>query len=183
MSAAFLLSLRRRIMTGPELLSRCAEVLPRRNRFGMPCAPRLTRRIRPGPLPRASAIAEGDEVGGDSSGGGRSDSGRAYDGMAGSEADMGTMPSGVDCREPLRYEAVSAGLGRALGMLMAVVMRAKLGWGEGMRGRPWAWAWASWNSDMAVVVVGRGRDAGQYAFMVSEDAGWGAVRASGRHCE
>jgi hypothetical protein len=51
--------------------------------------------------------------------------------MAGSEDETGTMPSGVDCREPLRYEAVRAGLARA-GMVMA---RAKLGEGEGMRGR------------------------------------------------
>jgi hypothetical protein len=63
-------------MTGPELLSRCAVVLPRRNLFGMPCAPRLTLRISPGPLPKASAMADGDDVGGDKTGGGRSDSGR-----------------------------------------------------------------------------------------------------------
>ena len=44
--------------------------------------------------------------------------------MAGSEADMGTMPSGVDWRlEELRNEAVRAGLGRP-GMLMAAVLRA-----------------------------------------------------------
>lgn len=47
---------------------------------------------------------------------------------------IGTMPSGVDCREALRYEGVDAGLPREPGMLMAAVMRAKLGDGDGMRG-------------------------------------------------
>ena len=68
--------------------------------------------------------------------------------MAGSEDETGTMPSGVDCREPLReplrYEAVRAGLERA-GMVMA---RPKLGEGEGMRGREMA----SCSSDMVVDV-------------------------------
>jgi hypothetical protein len=149
-SAAVLLSLRRRIITGPELLSRWAEVLFRRKRFGIPCAPRLTRRINPGPFPKASAIAEGDEVGGDwndcNVGGGRSDSGRVYEGIAGSDDEHGTMPSGVDCSEPLRLlHGASAGLPRA-GMVMA---RPKLGDGEGMRGRECA-SWCS--RDMLVVV-------------------------------
>lgn len=47
---------------------------------------------------------------------------------------MGTMPSGVDCREVLRYEGVVAGLPLEPGMLMAAVMRAKLGDGDGIRG-------------------------------------------------
>jgi hypothetical protein len=47
------------------------------------------------------------------------------------------MPSGVDCSEPLNSEGVEAGLPRELGILMAadVMLRAKLGAGEGMRGR------------------------------------------------
>jgi hypothetical protein len=70
-------------------------------------------------LPRASAIAEGDDVGGDCSvGGGKSDSGRVYEGMAGSDDEQGTMPSGVDCKEPLRLHGARAGLPRA-GMVMA----------------------------------------------------------------
>jgi hypothetical protein len=36
---------------------------------------------------------------------------------------------------------------------MAAVMRAKLGWGEGMRGR----GCGSWNSDMVVVVNGKAK--------------------------
>jgi hypothetical protein len=45
------------------------------------------------------------------------------------------MPSGVDWSEPLKRDGVDDGLPRELGMLMAAVMRAKLGAGEGMRGR------------------------------------------------
>jgi hypothetical protein len=45
------------------------------------------------------------------------------------------MPSGVDWSEPLKHEGVEAGLPRELGMLMAADVRAKLGEGEGMRGR------------------------------------------------
>jgi hypothetical protein len=60
------------------------------------------------------------------------------------------MPSGVDWSEPLKTEGVEAGLPRELGMLMAAVMRAKLGEGEGMRGREWC----SWKRDMLVVVDG-----------------------------
>jgi hypothetical protein len=47
------------------------------------------------------------------------------------------MPSGVDWSEPLNNEGVEAGLPRELGMLIAadVMLRAKLGAGEGMRGR------------------------------------------------
>lgn len=59
------------------------------------------------------------------------------------------MPSGVDWSEPLNTEGVEAGLPRELGMLMAAVIRAKLGEGEGMRGRESC----SWNSDMVVAVV------------------------------
>lgn len=64
--------------------------------------------------------------------------------MAGKEEEMGSMPSGVDWREPLRMEGVEAGLPRELGMLMAAVIRAKLGEGEGMRGR----GRVSWKRDM-----------------------------------
>jgi hypothetical protein len=46
-------------------------------------------------------------------------------------------------------EGVEDGLPRELGMLMAAVMRAKLGAGEGMRGREWC----SWKRDIVVVVV------------------------------
>lgn len=57
-------------------------------------------------------------------------------GTAGSEDGAnGTMPSGVDWSEPLKQEGVDAGLPRELGMLMAADVRAKLGEGEGMRGR------------------------------------------------
>lgn len=48
---------------------------------------------------------------------------------------MGTIPSGVDWREALRYEGVDAGLPRELGMLMAAVIFLKLGDGDGIRGR------------------------------------------------
>lgn len=54
------------------------------------------------------------------------------------------MPSGVDWREPLRYEGIIAGLPLEVGMVMAVVVRAKVGEGEGMRGR----ALPSCRSDM-----------------------------------
>ena len=48
-------------------------------------------------------MADGDDVGPAVIGGGRSDSGRLYDGTAGSELEIiGTMPSGVDWREPVR---------------------------------------------------------------------------------
>ena len=70
-------------------------------------------------------------------GGERRDSGRLYEGMAGSEEEIvGTMPSGVDWREPfkpLRYERV--GLPRDEGMAMEAVLRAKLFEGEGILGR------------------------------------------------
>lgn len=41
-------------------------------------------------------MADGEDVGGGNNGGGRRESGKVYEGIAGSEADMGTMPSGVD---------------------------------------------------------------------------------------
>ena len=64
--------------------------------------------------------------------------------MAGRDDEQGTMPSGVDWREPFRFHGARAGLPRA-GMLMA---RAKLGDGEGMRGREME----SWSSDDMLVV-------------------------------
>jgi hypothetical protein len=60
------------------------------------------------------------------------------------------MPSGVDWSEPLKSDGVDDGLPRELGMLMAAVIRAKLGAGEGMRGREWC----SWRRDMLVAVNG-----------------------------
>lgn len=70
---------------------------------------------------------DGDDVGGgDKIGGGRKASGRS-NGRAGSEDDMGIIASGVDWREPLKKECIEAGLPRELGMLMAAVMRARLG--------------------------------------------------------
>lgn len=86
--------------------------------------------------------------------------------MAGSEADIGTMPSGVDWREPLRYEGIRAGLPLA-GMVMADVMRAKLGDGEGMRGR----GLVSCSSDMVAVVERAKASAGYCVFMASWRAG------------
>jgi hypothetical protein len=77
------------------------------------------------------------------------------------------MPSGVDWREPLKTEGVEAGLPRELGMLMAAVLRAKLGEGDGMRGRDSC----SWNSDMVVavvVVVYQSMEGGQRDFMAQK---------------
>jgi hypothetical protein len=48
----------------------------------------------------------------------------------------------------LKYDGVDAGLPRELGILIAAVIRARLGAGEGMRGREYC----SWNNDMVVVV-------------------------------
>jgi hypothetical protein len=50
----------------------------------------------------------------------------------------------------LKYDGVDAGLPRELGILIAAVIRARLGAGEGMRGREYC----SWNNDMVVVEVG-----------------------------
>ena len=61
------------------------------------------------------------------------------------------MPSGVDWRLPLpKCEALLAGLPREEGMLMAAVMRAKDGCGEGMRGRATR-RWSPLRKDMAEV--------------------------------
>ena len=49
----------------------------------------------------------------------------------------------------MNSEGVEAGLPRELGMLMAAVMRAKLGEGDGMRGLDSC----SWKSDMVVAAV------------------------------
>jgi hypothetical protein len=82
-------------------------------------------------------MADGDDVGVDCMGGGRSASGSVYVGMAGRlEGEKGVMPSGVDWREPLKCDiVVEAGLPRELGMVIEAVILAKLGDGEGMRGR------------------------------------------------
>lgn len=96
---------------------------------------------------------EGDEVGGVDMGGEINDSGRVYEGTAGREQlDSGTMPSGVDWRLPLpKWEMVLAGLPREDGMLMAAeCMRAKVGCGEGMRGRA-CFRWSVLRNDMVAV--------------------------------
>ena len=94
----------------------------------------------------------------------------------GSEDEIGTMPSGVDWREPLRYEAVKAGLPREPGILIAAVMRAKLGWGEGMRGR----GQASWSSDMVAVNV-KAQLEGLSMLLHDASRREGSGMASGRH--
>lgn len=53
----------------------------------------------------------------------------------------------------MKWDIIEAGLPREWGIVMEAVIRAKLGWGDGMRGRGEAW---SWSSDMAAVVKGVG---------------------------
>lgn len=112
------------MMRGPELLSRWAAEPLRRNLLGRPWAPRLTLRIKPGPLLSASAMADGEDVGAAVVVmlGRMRASGNMYEGTAGKEQlVMGTMPSGVEERLPLRpkCEEVLAGLPRAEGMAIA----------------------------------------------------------------
>lgn len=84
-------------------------------------------------------MALGEDVGGEVIWGGSSDSGRyKVVGTGSDECDIGTMPSGVDWREPLalkKGDGMDKGLWRADGMLIAAVLRVNEGCGEGMRGR------------------------------------------------
>lgn len=100
--------------------------------------------------------------------------------MAGSEEGAkGSMPSGVDCRESLKCVMVEAGLPRELGMVMAAVMRAKLGWGDGTRGR----VFGSCRNDMAVVVNEVARRGCVLEHLHGAGAGRRAVKCRGRGCK
>jgi hypothetical protein len=79
-------------------------------------------------------VPEGEEVGAASGGCGMyRDSGRFNEGGMGSDkCETGTMPSGVDCSEPLEAKGEDAdeGLLRAEGMVMAEVILENEGLGE-----------------------------------------------------
>jgi hypothetical protein len=78
-------------------------------------------------------MEEGYAAGGVDVGGCSRDSGRySEDGSGRDECEMGTMPSGVDCRlgGPLKAKCADAGLWRAVGMVMAEDMRMYCGFGE-----------------------------------------------------
>lgn len=95
---------------------------------GIFCAPRDTLRMRLGPLFRACAMAEGEDVGGRFDVGENRASGRYNIGGMGDEVqEAAWRHSGVDWREPFapKYEAVAGGLERLLrgdGILMGTVI-------------------------------------------------------------